>query len=236
MTQPDLPVLYSFRRCPYAMRARIALYYSGVVCELREVVLKSKPAALLAASPKATVPVLLLNSGADKYKLIEESIEIIEWALNQSDPDDWLDQGQQAITHDLIKRCDGEFKHWLDRYKYADRYPEHTEDFYFEKAQAFLAELESLLVTSQPHSERNEYFVQTSKVSILDIAIFPFVRQFAFVDKNKFDSIDLPKLKTWLAYFLESELFLSVMSKYPMWVEGGSEQLVFGQGVDQKQL
>jgi len=121
MTQSDLPTLYSFRRCPYAMRARMALYYSGVMCELREVVLKSKPAALLVASPKATVPVLLVNSGTDQYKLIEESIEVIEWALNQSDPDDWLDQGQQTITHDLIKRCDDEFKYWLDRYKYADR-------------------------------------------------------------------------------------------------------------------
>ena len=231
MTQSDLPILYSFRRCPYAMRARIALYYSGVMCELREVVLKSKPAALLAASPKATVPVLLLNSGTDKYKLIEESIEIIDWALNQSDPDDWLEQGQQTVTHNLIKRCDGEFKHWLDRYKYAGRYPENSEDFYFEKAQAFLAELESLLVISQVNSEQSEYYIQTPKVSVLDVAIFPFVRQFAFVDKNKFDSLELPKLKIWLAYFLESELFLSVMSKYPMWVEGESELVKFGQGV-----
>ena len=232
MTQSDLPILYSFRRCPYAMRARIALYYSGVMCELREVVLKSKPAALLAVSPKATVPVLLVNSGTDQYKLIEESIEVIEWALNQSDPDDWLDQGQQTIIHDLIKRCDDEFKYWLDRYKYADRYPEHSEDFYFEKAQVFLAELESLLVASQVNSEQDKYYIQTPKISILDIAIFPFVRQFAFVNKDKFDSLELPKLKEWLAYFLESELFLSVMSKFPMWVEGESELVIFGQGVD----
>ena len=232
MTLSDLPILYSFRRCPYAIRARMALYYSGVMCELREVVLKSKPAALLAASPKATVPVLLVNSGAGRYKLIAESIEIIGWALSQSDTDDWLDQGQQIITHDLIKRCDDEFKYWLDRYKYADRYPEHSEDFYFEKAQVFLAELESLLVASQVNSEQDKYYIQTPKISILDIAIFPFVRQFAFVNKDKFDSLELPKLKEWLAYFLESELFLSVMSKFPMWVEGESELVIFGQGVD----
>ena len=232
MTQSDLPTLYSFRRCPYAMRARMALYYSGVMCELREVVLKSKPAALLAASPKATVPVLLLNSGTEQYKMIEESIEIIDWALSQSDPDDWLDQGQQAITHDLIKRCDDGFKYWLDRYKYADRYPEHSEDFYFEKAQVFLVELESLLVASRVNSEQNEFYIQTPKVSILDIAIFPFVRQFALVNKDKFDSLELPKLKAWLAYFLDSKLFLSVMSKYPMWVERESELVIFGQGVD----
>lgn len=214
-----LPTLYSFRRCPYAIRARIALYYSGVQCELREVVLKSKPPALLSVSPKGTVPVMLVNSQtsiSNEVELIEESIEIVEWALTQSDPDGWLDY---PVDHELIKNCDDDFKYWLDRYKYADRFTENTEEYYFIKACDFLSKLDSSL--------QDSLYIQSSKVSVLDIAIFPFVRQFAFVNGKKFDELPFSKVKSWLENLLESNLFLSVMNKYPMWVDGESDPVIF---------
>jgi len=229
----EKPVLYSFRRCPYAMRARIALYYSGNVCELREVVLKSKPEQMLAVSPKGTVPVLLVPSENEQgFDVIDESIDVVAWALQQSDdPDHWL---THSCDDELIKSCDNEFKHWLDRYKYSDRYPEFEPHFYFEKACAFLTQIESRLVLSTD-TNKNEsgecteaYFIDTPSVSVLDITIFPFVRQFAFVDKNKFDALDSPKLQSWLNYFLISPIFLSVMQKYPMWVNGETERVLFG--------
>jgi len=108
-------ILYSFRRCPYAMRARMAIAASGLQVELREVVLRDKPQALLDISPKATVPVLQTSEGT----IIDESLDIMHWALQQSDPENWL----ANIDHDLISNNDGDFKHWLDRYKYADRHP-----------------------------------------------------------------------------------------------------------------
>jgi len=215
-----LPVLYSFRRCPYAIRARIALYYSGVQCELREVVLKSKPPALLSVSPKGTVPVMLLNNSASSSNgvtLIEESIDIVEWALKQSDPDGWL---AYSVDDELIINCDDNFKYWLDRYKYADRFQENTQEYYFEKGCDFLSRLELSL--------QNTPYLNSSKVSVLDVSIFPFVRQFAFVDKEKFDALAFTKLKEWLDNLLESTLFLSVMKKYPMWVEDESDLVIFG--------
>ena len=120
----ELPILYSFRRCPYAMRARMALVASGAVVELREVLLKDKPPELVAASPKATVPVLVLSDG----RVIEESLDVMQWALVQSDPLGWLEG--TALDSDWISECDGDFKHWLDCYKYAERYPEHTAEDY----------------------------------------------------------------------------------------------------------
>ena len=214
------PVLYSFRRCPYAIRARIALYYSGVVCELREVVLKSKPAHMLSVSPKGTVPVLLTDG-----HVIEESIEVVQWALEQGDPYQWL---QHDCDDPLIQQCDAEFKYWLDRYKYLDRYPDFSAEYYFEKAGEFLKILEQRLVLSNQESG-DFYFLDSPQISVLDIAIFPFVRQFAFVDKVKFDALTLPKLQSWLEYFLNSAMFLDVMQKYPMWVEGETETVLFGQ-------
>ena len=227
MNNLGLPILYSFRRCPYAMRARIALYYSGVQCQLREVVLKSKPDALLAVSPKATVPVLVLNQQTSSpVKVIDESIEIIEWALNQSDPDGWL--SDHTVSDDLIIECDTEFKSWLDKYKYFDRYPENSQSFYFEKGLEFLTKLESLFTQHTSSSDSKAVFLKTNKRSVLDIAIFPFVRQFAFVDKNRFDQLELPKLHSWLTAHLESKLFSSVMTKYDQWIEGESNEIIFG--------
>ena len=220
------PVLYSFRRCPYAIRARIALHYSGVVCELREVVLKSKPDHMLSVSPKGTVPVLLCPSDAEHgFKVIEESIDVVAWALSQSDDtDNWL---HHSTDHELIQRCDDEFKSWLDRYKYADRHPECEPQVYFDNACVFLKELESCFV-----SAGDGYFIESASISVLDIAIFPFIRQFAFVDKPKFDALDLPKLQSWLAALLDSPVFLNVMTKYPMWVDGETDIVWFGKAVE----
>ncbi len=220
MTEQNLATLYSFRRCPYAMRARLAIARSGISCELREVVLKDKPQQLIALSPKATVPVLLT---ADD-KVIDESIDIAFWALAQQDPDNWYqalstEQHQQML--DLIENNDGEFKYFLDRYKYADRYPEQDEGYYRQQGEKTLARLEQLL-------KENGCLLQQSW-TLADIALLPFIRQFAFVDKDWFDRSPYPRVRDWLEDFLESELFRSVMKKYPQWHEG-DEPVLFPQG------
>ncbi len=218
------PILYSFRRCPYAMRARMAIYHSGIECELREVVLKNKPAEMLQASPKGTVPVLL-----DHDLVIDESIDIMTWALKQLGDTHWL---AHPLDHELIQRNDGEFKFNLDRYKYFDRYTEDqidsqvekSQSWYFDKALIFLNELESRLVVDA----KGNYFLDCPHVTVLDISIFPFVRQFAFVDKPLFDSQNLPKLQAWLAFFIESPLFIEVMEKYSAWHPDQGECILFG--------
>ena len=217
MTDKALPTLYSFRRCPYAMRARLAIARSGVKSELREVVLKDKPEQLIALSSKATVPVLLTAEG----QVIDESIDIAFWALTQNDPDNWyqsLSTEQHETMLALIENNDGEFKYFLDRYKYADRYPEHDERYYREQGEKTLARLEQLL-TENGCLLRNSW-------TLADMALLPFIRQFAFVDKAWFDTSPYPGVQTWLADFLESDLFLSVMFKYEQW-HHGDEPVVF---------
>jgi len=181
------PILYSFRRCPYAMRARLAIMISGVECELREILLKDKPASMLAASPKGTVPVLV-----DGNSIIDESLDIAVWALNQHDPDNWL---SHSIAHDLIDKADNQFKAQLDRYKYASRYPEYSEQEYFEQAQWYLENLEHVLIENQ---NLHRPFLVTPNMTLLDAMIFPFIRQFAGVDRARFDALPLPKLHRWL--------------------------------------
>ena len=211
------PILYSFRRCPYAIRARMALYYSATVCELREVVLKDKPQEMLQASAKGTVPVLLVGDS-----VLDESLDVMAWALSQADPQNWL---RYPLQHPLITRADEYFKDQLDRYKYFDRYPQHSQQHYFEQALIFLRELEELLV-SDPLS--GNYYLYSANASVLDVAIFPFVRQFAFVDKPKFDDLPLPKLQRWLKDWLQSPLFNAVMPKYPQWLAGRANSVSFG--------
>ena len=196
----------------------MAIQYSGATCELREVVLKDKPASMLQASPKGTVPVLL-----DCGKVIDESIDIMAWALSKSDPDSWLDH---ALDHEVIERNDGEFKSALDRYKYFDRYPEQPQSWYFEQALLFLNDLEVMLVKAQ--ASNDNYFLASSKMTALDVAVFPFVRQFAFVNKPHFDALNLPRLQSWLAFFLRSETFTGVMTKYTAWKPGQEEVILFG--------
>lgn len=205
-----LPVLYSFRRCPYAMRARLAIAYSGISVELREVVLKDKPAALLSASPKGTVPVLI----SEQQTIIDESIDIMQWAIQQNDPDNWfqhLSPEQKQLGNELISYNDGTFKFYLDRYKYADRYPEQTEQFYREQGELFLQKLEQQLAT---HA-----YLLASHITWADIAILPFIRQFASVDKSWFEQANYPKVRDWLNTFIESVQFKQIMPKFKQWHE-----------------
>jgi glutathione S-transferase len=202
----ELPVLYSFRRCPYAIRARMAIAESGVQVSLREVLLQDKPPELLAASSKATVPVLVLTDGG----VIEESVDVMHWALEQHDPHHWLKS--LDFGSDWIQTCDGEFKHWLDRYKYADRYPEHPATFYRENAEAFLASVEAALSASASLAGDAPGFV--------DVAVFPFIRQFAGVDPAWWQAAPYPCTQLWLDGWLNSALFSRIMAKYPRWESG----------------
>lgn len=204
-----LGTLYSFRRCPYAMRARLAcaLFLPAQSLELREVVLKNKPAELIEISPKATVPVLQLANG----QVIDESRDIALWALEQSPETlqrQYLPSQLQLDIEELIDENDGSFKWALDRYKYSDRY-EESEEYYRKLGEVFLAKLENLL-------EKNHYLF-TNKPSLADIAVFPFVRQFAHVDKAWFEQSPYPKLIQWYSELVESELFKSIMEKYQPW-------------------
>ncbi|MCL4133946.1 UNVERIFIED_CONTAM: hypothetical protein GTU68_001339 [Idotea baltica] len=185
------------------MRARLALWYAGIQFELREVVLKNKPQSLLEASAKGTVPVLILTNGT----VLEESIDIMHWALEQFDPDDW---STQSLSHPLIEKNDGDFKHYLDRYKYFDRYPEQSKQHYLEQACIFIAELESKLSSDFK-------WLNGNSLSATDMAIFPFVRQFAFADKRTFEQLPYPNVQLWLNNLLDSELFQAVMFKYLAW-------------------
>ncbi|WP_082879879.1 glutathione S-transferase [Methylomonas methanica] len=198
------PIFYSFRRCPYAMRARLAIAVSGLSVALREIELSNKPEAMLAISPKGTVPVLLLPNG----HVIEQSLDIMLWALAQHDPQDWLDQSPEDAKR-LIEWNDGDFKYYLDRYKYADRYPEQTSANYRQQGEVFLAALETRL-------QRNRFLCGDS-FGLADAAIAPFIRQFAAVDNAWFANSPYPALQHWLDNFLTSNLFAAVMRKYLPW-------------------
>ena len=206
MPDMPMPVLYSFRRCPYAMRARMAVDYSGLSVELREVLLRDKPAAMLALSDKKKVPVMQQPDGG----VLDESLDIMLWALSQADPDDWLNN--KACSLALIDRCDNEFKPWLDRYKYADRYPAESAEHYRSQGQFFLNDLEQHL-TETGH-------LCSDAMSLADIAVAPFVRQFAHVDKAWFDAQTWTHLQQWLKDILESSLFTRCMVKYERWQPG----------------
>jgi glutathione S-transferase len=208
MTSSNLAVLYSFRRCPYAMRARLAIANSNIQLELREIVLRDKPQQLIDISPKATVPVLHLPDNT----VIDESLDIMHWALEQNDPAHWfnsLSDEQKTLSQKLITNNDGEFKYYLDRYKYADRYPEHTQEHYRQQAEKFLILLEQQL-------QQNDFLI-CDRITLADMAILPFIRQFAFADKAWFDQSPYPYIQAWLAEFTESDLFQSIMIKYSAW-------------------
>lgn len=195
--------LYSFRRCPYAMRARMALRYSAVAVEIVEVSLKAKPAAMLALSGKGTVPVLSIDG-----RVIDESLEIMRWALAQNDPQDWLlneQPGAQAQINLLIEENDQVFKVHLNRYKYAERYPEQPMAVYRAEGERFLRTLEGLL-------EGREYLL-AGHPSLADVALMPFIRQFAHVDREWFAQTPYVRLQAWLQRFIASELFTSIMQK-----------------------
>jgi glutathione S-transferase len=198
-----LPILYSFRRCPYAIRARMAIAYASINPEIREVSLANKPSEMLSLSPKGTVPVLQLGE-----LVIDESIEVMAWALEKSDPDNWLALDLQSQQR-LIEENDNQFKAWLDKYKYWDRFPEQSQQDYRSQAEKFISKLEKNLT-------ENSYLLG-NQICMADIAIFPFIRQFAFVDKDWFDQANYPHLQQWLNEFLASDLFVQVMKKHSVW-------------------
>ncbi|PCH85378.1 MAG: glutathione S-transferase [Piscirickettsiaceae bacterium] len=207
--RPLNSVLYSFRRCPYAMRARLAIKACGINVELREIILRDKPQDMLNLSPKGTVPVLQLANGT----VIDESWDIVHWASSLQDPQQLRGDTHQINTiNELISRNDNEFKTHLDHYKYADRFPEYSAEHYRTEADAFLSTLECLL-------SKNTYLLGPT-ISLADIGIFPFIRQFAHVDIDWFRQSPYPCLITWMDGFLASDLFNSIMNKYTPWSAG----------------
>ncbi|WP_063661359.1 glutathione S-transferase [Aliivibrio fischeri] len=205
-----MTTLYSFRRCPYAMRARLGIVQSNKTVHLREIILKNKPEAMLQASPKGTVPVLITNKG----KVIDESLDIMKWALEGSE----LLLSATNEMFQLIRENDDIFKSWLDKYKYADRYPDYSEIYYREQGELFLNKLEQRLTTSP--------MLFSKQYSFADLAILPFIRQFAFVDIHWFRQSKYKNLQRWLFQFIESELFNSIMNKYPTWL-GSHQEFIF---------
>ncbi len=206
----SLNTLYSFRRCPYAMRARLALKYAGVPVELREVDLDAVPAELTAASSKNTVPVLVTPEG----DVIDESWDIVLWALRRNDPDNWLGDNEANVipADQILEINDFSFKEDLDHYKYFERYPEHPQQYYRERGEEFLEELEEIL------SELR--YLLGDQPSLADIGVFPFIRQFACVDRDWFDQSPYTHLRKWLDEWLASKLFEAVMVKHPVWKPG----------------
>jgi len=208
----ELPILYSFRRCPYAMRARLALASGGLSVSLREVVLRDKPPEMIAASPKATVPVLVLPEG----EVLEESLDVMHWALGQSDPENWLG-GDRSTIDELVAQNDGPFKHHLDRYKYENRYDGAVAEEHRTEAAVTLRGLDERLSKS--------VWLCGANASFADYAILPFIRQFANTDRAWFDAQDWSHLRAWLERFLASHRFKSVMEKYPRWSTGDPEPI-----------
>ena len=201
------PILYSFRRCPYAMRARLAIKASGIIVEIREVELKNKPKEFLSISPKATVPVVCISS----KQIIEESLDIMEWALKINDPLKLLkyEKLNRIEIHNILNKLENEFKQNLDRYKYSSRFDLPSPKLYRDKNLQTLNEFNNLL--------QNNKGICSSHLSFLDYAVFPFIRQFRNVNSVWFDSLELKFLQTWLYELIDSDEFSSIMKKYEIW-------------------
>lgn len=206
----NLPILYSFRRCPYAIRARMALWISTQRCELREVILSNKPAEMLAVSPKGTVPVLVDEQG----RVIDQSLDIMLWALQRRDPAFWLPLGRESLaaTLALIEECDGDFKQALDRYKYPDRYPGSDARASRELGSVFLHRLQAIL--------NEQRWLGGEHAALGDYAVMPFVRQFAMVEPEWFGEQPWPDLRDWLRSLAASPVFVEVMAKTGPWTPG----------------
>ena len=209
----NLPCLYSFRRCPYAIRARMALAYSAIRVELREIKLSNIPQALIRISPKATVPVLYLADGT----ILEESLDIMHWALSISDPRQWLTGDSES--DELMRQNDEEFKPLLDCYKYADRSPHLSQIEHRHNAEKFLRLLEQRLVEHP--------CLIGDRPTIADAAVMPFVRQFAGVEPQWFQQCEYTEVRRWLSQQIDSDLFKAVMRKNAFW-KAGDETVYFG--------
>lgn len=207
------PVLYTFRRCPFAIRARMALRYANITVRIREVALKNKTAAMLEASPKGTVPILELSNGL----VIDESMDIMYWALTRSDPDNWLKEDEQVTLKQWIATNDLQFKPLLDNYKYPQRSDKQDPIFYRNQSMPYLLSLNDALSQHQ--------WLLGEHMGLADVALFPFIRQFAMVDSDWFWSTSLSRVQVWLQCLLDTDLFLSVMKKYQPW-SGEDEPLL----------
>ena len=194
------------------MRAHMALKYSGLKVELREVDLKNMPDEALLKSAKATVPILVLADGS----IIDESWDIMKWALAQNDPDNWLDEANDNLlaAEILTETNDFSFKADLDHYKYANRYPEQSEEYYRVACEEFIEELEDMLTENK--------FLLTNKLTLADISVFPFVRQFSLVNKVWFNQAPYPKVQRWLDTLVNSDLFQHIFQKHDVWKAGNS--------------
>ena len=210
----DMPILYSFKRCPYAMRARLALKLANIQCELREVRLNNKPKHMLEVSPKGTVPILILED-----KIIDESIEIINWVLDQNNIfKDNISSEQIKITEQIINIFDNKFKYHLDRYKYSNRYENADKKFHQKECLDILIDLEKVI------SDGNWFF--GNELNKLDISILPFLRQFRIADPHWFDSLkQIPKIQKLLYNFLDSNLLNQIMFSYKVW--GASSEISY---------
>ena len=200
------PVLYSYRRCPYAMRARMALKYADIEIEHREIELRNKPQSMLKVSPKGTVPVLCISD-----LILDQSIDIMHWSIERFDPDGWSNVDDE-VAQAWIDKNDGRFKTLLDQYKYPNRFPELDQEATLHEAlEWMLLPMEKSLYGSQ--------CLLGNKMSWVDIAIFPFIRQFSMVDTKRFEQLPIPTVQKWLAKHLKSELFAAVMQRHPVWFD-----------------
>ncbi len=202
-----MPILYSFRRCPFAIRARMAIYVADITLEIREVNLSHKPLNMLELSTRGTVPILKLSNG----EIIQESLEIMIWALGKRDPRGWIGN-YDGVSEALISENDSTFKKNLDRYKYWQRHPEQSQVEARIEAERFLMNLENLL-------DGSKYLFGKSE-NLADIAIFPFIRQFSAVDPDWFETAPYPNLRRWLHRFLADNVFTKSMQRNPVWKEG----------------
>lgn len=217
------PILYSLRNCPYAMRARIAIYKANLPVLLRDVILSNKPAEMIASSPKGTVPILVLeqDKSSVSHLVVEESLEIMLWALAQSDPMDLLyidDPDALPDMLSLIARFDDEFKNCLEQYKCAKRYKEDNLTECRQLCEPYLAELEQRL--------GQHAYIMSDKESLADIALLPFIRQFARIERQWYLQSPYPSVRQWLNHYLQSVMFTKVMAKYPLWLEN-REEVIF---------
>ncbi|PHS18554.1 MAG: glutathione S-transferase [Kangiella sp.] len=219
----NYPILYSLQHCPYAMRARMGILLSEQVVHLRAIVLKNKPTEMLIASPKGTVPVLVIkNEAGSSSKVIDESLDVMLWALKQSDPTNLLYSHQPEMLDEmlnLISLFDTEFKSNLENYKSAKRYHDTNKVEHRESCEVYINQLEQRLSQSQ--------YLMGKSLSLVDYAILPFIRRFAKIERQWYLSSPYPKLQKWLKSHLESPLFSKVMRKYPLWLEN-HEEVMFG--------
>jgi len=221
-----LPLLYSLRNCPYAMRARVAIFKAKQTVLLRDIVLSNKPIDMVTASPKGTVPVLVLSNGI----VIEESLEVMLWAFAQSDPNDLLhrhiderfekNKGNTLINMlELINEFDRDFKNCLEQYKCAKRYKEGNIEQCREACEFYLQKLEQRLT--------HHLYLFSDKESLADIALLPFIRQFAKIERQWYLQSPYPMVRKWLGNYLQSPMFTKVMAKYPLWLDN-HEIVLFG--------